>query len=562
MKWLNNLPIGAKVGVLVAIALLGLCAAGLEAARLMSSEILQSRIDQTHAIVDIGRSLATGLQAQVDAGQLTKEAAIQEFSKRAQSLKYDNGSGYVFAYTMDGLTISSPDPKQIGTNRLDVQANGRALTRELRDGIAAKGEVTLRYEYNKPGEKELVRKLSYAVAVPGWNMFVGTGAYLDDLDAKLSPIVWSLGIALLAIAVVTGLGAWFVARSISLPLTHLGDSMRKLAEGDLDAPVQGAGRRDEIGKMADAVQVFKDNAIRIHAMEQKEADAKAQTAAERRATMIALADGFENSVNGVVRAVATSAADMQATAERMTSTAGDASQRAATVSSVSEKALGNVQTVAAAAEELSASVTEISRQVAQSNEIARRAVDEAQQTNSTVQLLSGGAEKIGAVVQLIQTIAEQTNLLALNATIEAARAGEAGRGFAVVASEVKALATQTAKATEEISAQVTNMQSTTGAAVAAIQGIAGTIGKMSEIAVTISSAVEEQGAATREIARNIQSAAEGSSDITNHIGGVSAAASATGDAATQVLDGARELDHQAGMLRTAVDQFLSQVRAA
>jgi len=562
MKWLNNLPIAAKVGVLVVIAMLGLCAAGLEAARLMSGEILQSRIDQTRAISDIGKSLAAGLQAQVDAGQMTRDAAIEEFSRRARSLKYDNGAGYVFAYTMDGVTVSAPDSTQIGVNRLDVQSNGRALTRELRDGVAAKGEVMLRYEFNKPGEKELQRKMSFAEAIPGWNMFVGTGAYLDDLDAKLWPIVWSLGLAMLAIAVVTGLGAWFVARSISRPLANLGESMRRLADGDLDAPVLGVGRRDEIGAMAAAVQVFKDNAVRIRAMEQKEADAQAQTAAERRAAMTSLADGFEQNVNGIVRAVASSAAEMQATAERMTTTAGDTSERAATVTAASERALGNVQTVAAAAEELSASVAEISRQVSQSNEIARRAVEEAQQTNSTVQLLSGGAEKIGAVVQLIQSIAEQTNLLALNATIEAARAGEAGRGFAVVASEVKALATQTAKATEEISAQVTNMQTTTGEAVNAIQGIATTIGKMSEITVTISSAVEEQGAATREIARNIQSAAQGSSDITSHIGGVSMAASTTGEAATRVLSGARELDQQAGRLRSAVEGFLSQVRAA
>lgn len=562
MKFLNNLPIAAKLGGLVAIALLGLCAAGFEAGRLMSDAILNARIEQTHAIVDVAKNIALGLQKQVEAGELTKDAAIQEFARRARSMTYENGTGYVFVYTMDGLVLATPDTKLIGTNSLDTKTNGRALARELRDGVAANGDVTLRYEYVKPGAKEPVRKLSYAVGIPGWNLYVGTGAYLDDLDDKLKPIIWSLGLAMLAIAGVTGLVAWLTARSISRPLAQLRDSMRNLADGDQNTVVHGAGRNDEIGAMARTVQVFKDSAIRVRTLEQQETEAKAQAAADRRTAMTALADGFERSVNGVVRAVASSSAAMQATAESMTSTAGDASQRAATVGAASQNALGNVQTVAAAAEQLSASVAEISRQVAQSNDIARRAVSEAEQTNSTVQLLSGGAGKIGAVVQLIQTIAEQTNLLALNATIEAARAGEAGRGFAVVASEVKALATQTAKATEEISAQVANMQATTGDAVAAINGIANTIGKMSEIAVTISSAVEEQGAATREIARNIQAAAEGSSEITGHIGGVSTAASATGEAAVEVLRGARELDQQAGMLRAAVDEFLAQVRVA
>jgi methyl-accepting chemotaxis protein len=562
VKLLNNLPIAMKLVLLVAITLLGLVGAGFYAATMMQREMYDARIEQTHAIVETARSMALEFQKQVQAGKLTKEQAIAEYAHRIRSMNYDNGSGYVFAYTMDGVTVATPDASKIGSNQLDVETGGRKLARELRDGVAAKGSVNLKYEYMKPGTEQLIRKMSYAVAIPGWNMFVGTGAYLDDINAKLWPVILGLAIATVAIALGAGLAAWLIGRSITGPLGQLGARMQSLAKGELDTEIPGVGRKDEIGTMAATVGVFKENALRVRDLEQAEAEAQQRAANERRTAMQGLADDFERSVNGVVQSVTSSAAGMQATAESMTGLARDASSRAMTVSEASQKASGNAGTVAAAAEELASSVAEISRQVTQSTEIANRAVDDAERTNATVQVLSSGAEKIGEVVQLIHTIAAQTNLLALNATLEAARAGEAGRGFAVVASEVKALANQTAKATEEISAQVSTMQSTTHEAVDAISNITRTIAQMNEIALSISSAVEEQGAATREIARNIQSAAAGSDEISHHIGGVSSAAEATGSAASDVLVNAKELDGQAGMLRSAVNEFLTKVRAA
>ena len=456
----------------------------------------------------------------------------------------------------------APDPKQVGTNRMDVVTNGRKLSVELMDGVKANGSILLFYEYVKPGEEKPIRKMGYAVNVPGFDMYLGTGAYLDDLDAKMKPIAWLLGLAILGIGVISGSIAWMIGRSISKPLGALGDRMQALADGKLDGEIPGLGRGDEVGAMAATVQIFKDNAVRIRGLEEAEAATQARTAADRRAAMENIASDFERSVTGIVRSVSTAAAGMQSTAQSMTATASDASSRAATVSAASESSSNNVGTVAAAAEELSSSVTEISRQVARSSEIASKAVGDAEKTNATVGALSTGAEKIGEVVKLIHSIAAQTNLLALNATIEAARAGESGRGFAVVASEVKALANQTAKATEEISAQVAAMQASTSEAVASIGGITETIAQMSEITVCISTAIDQQGDATREIARNIQSVAAGSSEINANIGGVTTAAAATGKAASEVLSNARELDNQSGMLRSAVDEFLSKVRAA
>src|ERR1700761_2816767 len=559
---LTNLKITPKLGILVGVTLLGLSAAGLLAGYLMQQEMLAARLDQVRSIVEMGRTLAMSLKKRVDAGRLPKEAALAEFGRRANAMTFDNGVGYLFGTDYNGITVLSPDPKQIGTNRMDVLTNGRAISREWMSGVLAKGEHTMFYDYVQPGQSVPIRKVAYAAAIPGWNMYIGAGAYLDDIDAKMKPIAWMLGLAILGIAVIAGGTAWMIGRSISRPLALLGARMRALADGALDGEIPGIGRRDEVGEMAATVQIFKDNAVRIRGLEQAEQETSKRAVAERRAAMETIANDFERSVTGVVRSVTSAAAGMQTTAQSMTSTASDASARAATVGAASKSASDQVGTVAAAAEELSSSVAEISRQVARSTEIAGKAVSDAESTNTTVRALSTGAEKIGEVVKLIHSIAAQTNLLALNATIEAARAGESGRGFAVVASEVKALANQTAKATEEIAAQVAAMQASTSDAVHSIGGITETIAQMSEITVSISTAIEQQGDATREIARNIQSVAAGSSEISAHIGGVTTAAAATGSAASDVLSNARELDNQSGMLRTAVDEFLAKVRAA
>src|ERR1700692_4467108 len=172
---LTNLTITPKLGILVGVTLFGLCIAGALAGYLMQREMLAARIDQVHASGDVGRNRAAGLQKQVDAGQLTKEAALAEFGRRANTMTYDNGAGYLFGTTYDGITVLSPAPKQIGTNRMDLVVNGRMLSRELLDGVKAKGEVVLTYEYVRPGEEKLARKISYATAIPGWNKSVGSG---------------------------------------------------------------------------------------------------------------------------------------------------------------------------------------------------------------------------------------------------------------------------------------------------------------------------------------------------------------------------------------------------
>lgn len=360
--------------------------------------------------------------------------------------------------------------------------------------------------------------------------------------------------------VVTAVLVTVIVRGITGPIADMTEDMTALANGDKSIEIEGAHRGDEIGAMAEAVQVFKDNMIKADELA-AEQEKENQEKEKRRIAMEKLAEDFESNVTAVLDQVGMASNTMKTTAEGMAATAEETSRQSTAVAAAAEEASTNVQTVAAAAEELSSSISEISRQVQESHKISGNAVHEAERADEMVQGLATAANKIGEVVELITDIADQTNLLALNATIEAARAGEAGKGFAVVASEVKNLANQTAKATEEISSQIGGIQSATQDSVHAIQSITKTIGDISEIAAAIAAAVEEQGAATQEIARNVEQASAGTADVTSNISSVNTAADETGNAANEVLTATGTLTMQSDKLSTEVTKFLQGLKS-
>ena len=549
-----------KLYSLAGFGAVGLLSIAVIAAVSLRESMLNDKIEFTRHMVEAARDVAKTFDEKARSGSM-EPAAAKAAAKDVIRGMHCGAGDYFFVYDYNGTNIvHGLKPDREGKNLLDMKDDhGYAYLPDL-IGRARAGGGYLYYSMAKPGAEGSFRKVSSTVAYEPWGWVVGTGVYLDDIDAEFLRLVVKLGLAALLVLGLTVVSAWFVGRGIVGPLAALRQKMGALADGDLDVGIPEVARPDEIGAMARSIEVFREKLAQGRVLAERE---KAQQVGNEKAAQVQgeLIEAFNGKIVEVIGAVIGSAGQLQENAQVMTEVSDRTGQQTSAVAAASEEAAANVQTVAAAAEELAASSREIAAQVGRASVIAQNAAAEASATDQLVRGLAEAATKIGDVVKLINDIAAQTNLLALNATIEAARAGEAGKGFAVVANEVKHLANQTGKATEEIATQINAVQQQTARAVEAISSIASTIQEMDEVSGAIAGAVEEQGAATQEITRNIQEAHSGTAEVARNIVGVSDGAKESSRTAQAVFSAARDLSREAESMRAVADDFLIRLQS-
>jgi methyl-accepting chemotaxis protein len=565
---MRNLTVYNRFAMIIAVLTLVFVAVLASQVIVLRNTVIEERRTKVFDLVEAAKKILAAYDEKAKAGKITAEQARQLAFDAIGAMRWGASSDYLGVYGAGsdnaGVTYVHANPKYIDVNRWDYKDNqGQLLIRNI-VGKARTGGGFLEYQVPKAAGGPELPKLTYAGGYGEGDklLAIQAGVYTDDIDAVVfERAVW-IAAGGLAGLLVAALAAFALGRGLIGPLGAMCGVMDSLAEGDLSVEVPFVAHRNEIGRIARSLAVFKERLIETERLRAERDEAAARAGADRKSAMGRIASEFEQSVGGIVAAAASAAAEMQQSAQSLFAIAKETSRQSTTVAAAAQQTTGNVQTVAEAAEELSTSGQEISGHIARSGSIARSAVAQAGRTNTMVEGLLEATQKIGEVMGLIQNIAGQTNLLALNATIEAARAGEAGRGFAVVASEVKALSTQTAKATEEIADQIQAIRDATGGTAEAIREIGATIGEIDQIATAIAAAVEQQGASTQDIARNVQQAAQGTRGVMQNIADVTQASGQVGTAAELVLGSAGELAKQSERLKREVESFLGTVRAA
>jgi len=558
---LDHLKFRSKIMLILVLSAFGMAILVGMALVNLKSEMMDARRLKTKHLVQTATTLVGHYVEQANFGTMMEDDAKKAALEAIAVLRYGDDS---YFWISDNANLMVMDPINQELNGKDLSKitdpAGQAVFAAMTAAVAKDGAGFVEYLWPKPGTTEAVGKIAYVQGVADWGWIIGTGVYVDDVDVAFRKELMEQGVRVVVILVLALVLSYWIGSTMVAAMGRLNKHMHALADGDVTIEPAGQGRRDEIGDMARAVVVFRDNALAMQALRTQQEEERIQAENDRRRVLANLADELEAGVSAAAQAVNAAAEQMRGAASGLTKEAEHAASETVIVVSAVDQTAGNVETVAAAAEQLNASISEISRQVRQSADIARDAVQAAERTDMVVRGLTESAARIGQVVGLINTIAAQTNLLALNATIEAARAGDAGKGFAVVAGEVKSLANQTAKATGEISLQITAIQTSTDQVVAAISGIGRTIDTMSEISNSIAAAVEQQGMATQEIARSVGEASHGVQEVGTHMGEVAQAADRTGTAARDMLAASGHLAEDARTLSSGLANFLGEVR--
>jgi len=552
-----------RIYAIIGLSFCGLAGLAATQSRNLEAALKEQRQSELSHLAQTALSIAREEYDAIARDKVAPEAAQKKAAERIGKLRYGSGDYFWINDMVPKMVMHPVKPELNGQSLVDNKdPTGKRLFVEMVDVVKRQGAGVVDYMWPKPGKDAPQPKMSYVAGFEPWGWIIGTGVYVDDLEAQMWESKRAVLIAATLVILVLGAITLLIARRMSSALASMSGALTQLSRGNFEIELPGLTRSDELGDMARSIEQFRQK-IEEKARQTAMLEDDQRLVAERikSKALKEMAEAVEQAASMAVGDVAQGTGQMADNAKSMTENALTLERNSSSVAAAAEQALATTQTVAQASSQLAASISQISSQVSSSRELTRKAVAASSEAQATIAKLSEAADKVGAVTSLISEIAGQTNLLALNATIEAARAGDAGRGFAVVASEVKSLAEQTAKATSEIAQQIAEIQDSTRASVTSIGAIGEVIRNVEAVSSGIADAIQAQNSVTIEISRTVEETSAAAREVATQIASVSREASEAGRRSTDIRDGSTTVAEKVERLRTELVRVIRTTTA-